>query len=192
MRAAALLLLCGILAACAAPALTLYTLGAPPAASPADPLGRTPVVIALARVSIQDDLDTEDIVVRDGSVLRRSHRGRWASRLSMGITDRLTQRLAARYPGALVTDRPLSDTPTDRILINIGRLDVTSAGVATLDADWLVVPRDANAPTERNRAGFSMAGPVAMDQDVVALIGALVDKLADAIAIPTLASAKGR
>ena len=192
MRAAALLLLCGILAACAAPALTLYTLGAPPAASPADSLGRTPVVIALARVSIQDDLDTEDIVVRDGSVLRRSHRGRWASRLSMGITDRLTQRLAARYPGALVTDRPLSDTPADRVLINIGRLDVTSAGVATLDADWLVVPRDANAPTERNRAGFSMAGPVATDQDVVALIGALVDKLADAIAIPTLAPAKGR
>lgn len=192
MRRTALLLVCGVLAACAAPALTLYTLGTPPVASAADPLGRTPMVIALVRVSIQDDLDTEDIVVRDGSTLRRSHHGRWASRLSMGITDRLTQRLAARYPGALVTDRPLTETPADRVLINIGRLDVTTAGAATLDADWLVVPRDTNASTERDRASFSMTGPVATDQDVVALIGALLDRLAGAIEIPMLPPMKGR
>ena len=61
---------------------------------------------------------------------------RWSSRLSLGITDRLTARLAARYPRALVTDRPLTETPSDRLLINIGRLDVTAAGVATLDADF--------------------------------------------------------
>ncbi|HBK07756.1 MAG TPA: hypothetical protein DDZ81_18200 [Acetobacteraceae bacterium] len=184
MRRPALLLGCGLLAACAAPALTLYTLGTPPVVSGAVPLGRTPVVISLTRVSLQDDLDTQDIVVRDGSMLQRSHKGRWAARLSMGITDRLTQRLAARYPGALVTDRPLTETPTDRILVNIGRLDVTTAGIATLDADWLVVPRDTASPTVRNRANFSATGPVGTDQDVVTLIGMLLDKLADVIEVP--------
>lgn len=192
MRGAVLILCCGILAACAAPALTLYTLGTPPSASVNDALGPTPMVVALARVSIQDDLDTEYIMVRDGSRLLASHQGRWATRLSVGVTDRLTQRLAARYPGALITDRPLNETPADRLLINIGRLDVTSAGFATLDADWLVVPRDANARTERKRANFSMTGSVATDQDVVALIGALLDKLAGAIEVPRLAIAKGR
>ena len=101
-----------LLASCATPPLTLYTLGAPPIAADTAPLGRRPVVIAVARVTVPDELDTEDIVVRDGSTLRRSTRGRWASRLSLGITDRLTERLAERRPDALVTDRPLTDTPS--------------------------------------------------------------------------------
>src|SRR6195952_1882598 len=104
-----LLLGCLALATCGAPALTVYTLGPPEGASDAAPLGHKPVVIAVARVTIPDELDTEDLVIRDGSVLRRSARGRWASRLSLGITDRLTNRLAARNPTVLVTDRPVAD-----------------------------------------------------------------------------------
>jgi uncharacterized lipoprotein YmbA len=161
----------------------LYTLEAPSAASEAVPLGNKPVVIAVARVTVPDELDTEDIVVRDGSTLRRSSPGRWASRLSLGITDRLTERLAERRPDALVTDRPLTETPSYRVLINIGQLDVTAAGVATLDADWLVVPRDTAPPARRDRGRFTAAGPVATDQDVVTLVGGLLDQLAGAIDI---------
>ena len=172
------------LGSCGAPPLTVYTLGPPGGAVEAAPLGRMPVVIAVARVSIPDSLDTEDIVVRgDGSILRRSRSGRWASRLSLGITDRLTQRLAERRPDALVTDRPLSDAATWRVLVNIGRLDVTAAGVATLDADWLVVRRGASAPARPDRGHFSATGPVATDQDVVTLVGRLLDELAGAIDI---------
>jgi uncharacterized lipoprotein YmbA len=172
-----------LLASCATPPLTLYTLGAPPIASDTVPLGKRPVVIAVARVTVPDELDTEDLVVRDGSTLRRSTRGRWASRLSLGITDRLTVRLAERRPDALVTDRPLTDTPSFRVLINIGRLDVTTAGVATLDADWMIVPRDAGARTLRDRGHFTASGPVATDQDVVKLLGDVLDQLARAIDI---------
>jgi hypothetical protein len=172
-----------LLASCAAPPLTLYTLGTPTQAADAPPLGRPQVVIAVARVTIPDELDTADIVVRDGSTLRRSSLGRWASRLSLSITDRLTQRLGQRYPNALVTDRPLTETPSERVLVNIGRLDVTSAGVATLDADWMVVPRDPAHGTRRNRLHVSVTGPVATDQDVVTLVGVLLDRLASAIDI---------
>ena len=173
-----------LLASCGAPPLTVYTLAAPATAADAAPAGRTKLVIAVARVSIPDALDTEDIVVRnDGSVLRRSRSGRWASRLSLGITDRLTQLLAERRPDALVTDRPLSDAAILRVLVNIERLDVTAAGVATLDADWLVVRRDAGAPVVPVRGHFSATGPVGTDQDVVTLVGHLVDRLAAAISI---------
>lgn len=178
-----LILGCWSLSACASPPLTLYTLGTPAIAANARPPGRVSIVIAVARVTIQDELDTEDIFVRDGSTLRRSVRGRWGSRLSLGITDRLTERLAERYPRALVTDRPLTETPSDRVLVNIGRLDVTAAGVATLDADWLVVPGDSAKLAPRDRGHFSAKGPTATDQDVVTLVGIVVDQLAAAIDI---------
>ena len=173
-----------LLSGCAAPPLTLYTLGTPPLASNTVPLGRSPVLIAVARVSVPDELDTEEIIVRDGNRLQRSHMGRWASRLSIGITDRVTQRLAEKRPDALVTDRPLTETPAYRVLINIGRLDVTSGGTATLDADWMIVPRDAAAPTLRDRGHFVVTGPVAADQGAVALVGQALDRLADAIVLP--------
>jgi uncharacterized lipoprotein YmbA len=175
-----------MLGACSAAPLTLYTLGADTAGSPAIvsnsvPLGKKPAVIAIARVTIPDELDTEDIVVRDGSTLRRSRLGRWASRLSLGITDRVTQRLAQRRPDALVTARPLTETPTYRVLINIGRLEVSVAGVATLDADWLIVSRDAAAAPVRDRGHFSATGSVVTDQDVVNLMGVVLDQLSGAI-----------
>lgn len=173
------LLLCLLLAACAAPNLTLYTLGTAPSEAP--PPGRPRAVIAVARVTIPDELDTQDIMVRDGSTLQRSSLGRWASRLSLGITDRLTERLAGRYPDVLVTDRPLTETPAERVLVNIARLDVTTAGVATLDADWMVVPADPRRPTIRDRLHVTATGPVATDQDVVTLVGQLLDRLAGAI-----------
>lgn len=182
MRALLLCLPLGLLlASCGAPPLTLYTLGTASQGGEARPLGRTSVVIAVARVTIPDELDMTDIVVRDGSTLRRSALGRWASRLSLGITDRLTERLGQRYPDALVTDRPLTEAPSERVLVNIGRLDVSTAGVATLEADWMVVPRDPARPTRRNRLHVSVTGPVATDQDVVTLVGTLLDRLAGAI-----------
>jgi uncharacterized lipoprotein YmbA len=170
-----------LLGSCAAPPLKLYTLETPATAAAARPPGRASIIVAVARVTIPDSLDTEDIVVREGSTLRRSGLGRWASRLSVSITGRLTQRLGERYPRALVTDRPLTETPSDRVLINIGRLDITDAGVATLDADWLVLPHDAATPPRRERAHFTATGPVASDQEVVTLLGTVLDRLAGAI-----------
>jgi hypothetical protein len=103
--------------------------------------------------------------------------------LSLAITGRLTRRLGQRYPAALVTDRPLTETPSERILVNIGRLDITTAGVATLDADWMVVPSNARRPPRRHLLQISATGPVATDQDVVTLVGVVLDRLAEAIVI---------
>jgi uncharacterized lipoprotein YmbA len=47
-----------LLGSCGAPTLTLYTLGAPSTASDTVPLGKKLVVIAVARVTVPDELDT--------------------------------------------------------------------------------------------------------------------------------------
>ena len=178
-----------VVVACGAPPLTLYTLAAPTTSEtppPRPPLSRKPLVIEVVRVTLPDEIDTEDILVRNGSVLRRSERGRWASRLSLGVTDRLTGRLAASRPDALVTDRLQAEAASYRVLINISRLDVTTSGVATLEADWLIAPHDSATPTRRNRARFTVTGPVATDQQVVTLEEKLLDQLAAAIDISAL------
>jgi len=173
-------------ASCASPALSLYTL-APTEPSPeAVPLAGRVMVIEIRRVVVPDYLDTQDILVRDGNTLRRSAHGRWATRLSVGVTRYLTRLLAARRSDALVTDQPQVETPNDRILITISTLDITSSGVATLEADWTVVPRDPAQPTRRRRASFTATGSVATDQDVVTLMQAVLTKLADAINIARL------
>ena len=175
-----------LLTSCAGPPLILYTLNVPSAAADSPPLGSRPTVIEIVRVTVPDELDTQDIVVRDGDRLLRSRRGRWASRLSLGITDRLTERLAARRPDALITDQPRADPPSYRVLISISRLDVTAAGTATLDANWTILPRDPAKPILRDRVRISATGPVRTDQEVVALLGGLLDRLAGALDVSGL------
>ncbi len=175
-----------LLASCAAPPLKLYTLDAPAIATDSRPLGGRAAVIQIQRVTLPDYLDTQDILVRRGSTLDRSSLGRWASRLSLGITDLLAARLAQRRPDVLVTDQPQTQTPTYRILVNISRLDVTADGVATVEADWQIVPSNAALPIRRDRGGFSARGAVTTDQDVVILEQSVLDQLAGAIDIAGL------
>jgi uncharacterized lipoprotein YmbA len=168
-----------LVAGCAGPPLTLYTLASPDGA--AAPFGRQPVVIAVARVAIPDALDTEDILVRDGTMLRRSSAGRWASRLSLGITDLLTGRLAARRPDALVTDQPQLVPVSARLMVDVAQWDVTAQGEGRVSASWTILPTDPALPPIRGRVAFSVQGATATDQDVVRLEQHLAERLAGAI-----------
>ncbi|MBS0639374.1 MAG: membrane integrity-associated transporter subunit PqiC [Proteobacteria bacterium] len=166
------------LAGCAGPPLSTYTLSLPPSPAAEAPLGPAPKVIAVSRVVLQSDMDGTDMILRDGSVLRRSLTGRWGSRLSVGMTDRLTERLAARYPRAVVTTTPLTDAPTVSIRVTVGRFDIDTAGNAVLEAAWLIVPANPKLPVRQDRTRITLQAPVATDQDVVDVTGALVDRLA--------------
>ena len=177
-------LLCTLLASCASPPLTLYTLADDSSSAVAPSLDEHPVVVEIARVSIPDDFDSEDILVHDGNVLKRSKTGRWASRLSLEITSLLTHDLAARYPQALVTDVRQLTSPADRLLVSITRLDISAQGRAEIVADWQLVPENSEAKIARARAQFSLSGPVATDKDVVALEGELVNRLAGSVFLP--------
>lgn len=170
------------LGACASPPLTVYTLEASGEISDATPSTGKIKVVEVRRVVVPDALDNQDIVVRQGSTLVRSSHGRWASRFSVNATYFLTRLLAQRRPTVLVTDQPQVEPPNYRLLVTIGALDLAANGTATLEADWLIVPRDPALPSQRQRGRFSATGPVATDQDVVSLNKAVLRQLADAIA----------
>jgi uncharacterized lipoprotein YmbA len=174
-----------LLVGCAGPPLTLYTLepdgSALGGAGDQPVLGATPTVIAVAPVAVPAELDSEDVSVRSGAVVQRSSSGRWASRLSNEITERLTADLAARDPQALVTSAPQGQTPTYRVVVTLSRFDVSAAGRVVVTADWAIVPADPAAAVQRGRTIFAVEGPVATDVQVVTLQGAAVDRLGRAI-----------
>ncbi len=172
-----------VLGSCAGPPLKLYTLGAGHAEAEGKAFNRSPVIIAVARVTLPDELDNDDILVRSGQNLLRSSRGRWSARLSTEVTERLTAQLAARRPDALVTSTPQSQTPSYRIVITLSRFDVSVDGRATLAADWLIVPSDPAASPRRDRTTFTMDGSVATDRDVVLLEGRVMDRLGQSIGL---------
>lgn len=180
-----------VLSACAAPAVTRYTLDGPAQTGPVSPLATSPTVIAISRVTVPDYLDTQDILVRRGNVLEPSHSGRWATRLSLGVTNLIAGRLARIRPDALVTDQPQGTTPAYRLLINISRFDLatgstSSDGKATLEADWQIIPRNAATPVRRVRARIDGSGPIRTDSEVVALTTTVLTRLAAAIDITPL------
>ena len=172
-----------VLASCASPALKEYVLTGPPVSAAPKALDAHTTVIEVSRIALPDYLDNEDIAVRRGSVIEKSHLGRWASRLSLGATDLVTARLARGRPNALITAEPHTTKAAYRLVINISRLDVSASGVATLEADWLIVPRDPSVPIRRERSAFSTTGPVVTDGDIVALQQTVLDQLAAAILV---------
>jgi uncharacterized lipoprotein YmbA len=171
-------------ASCASPPITLYTLAPASAAGLPSPPSRPTTVIEVRRVSIPDYLDSEDILIRKGNVLIRSTKGRWATRLSLGITRLLTARFAQRRPDALVTDQVQGQAPNERIDVAISEFDVTSAGTGVLDASWQIMPRNLRLPIRRGRRRYTENGPVAGEQDVVTLMTNLLLQLADAVDLP--------
>jgi hypothetical protein len=165
------------LAACAAPPLKVYTLDAPAILVDTRP-APTHASLEVWRIVLPDYLDTQDIVLREGSQINRSSHARWASRLSIGATDLITARLAAARPDLFITDQPLVSPARYRLFINISRLDVSWDGAASLAADWTIVPRDDRRPELHDRTAFALTGPVKTDADVVALTNAVLDELA--------------
>lgn len=170
--------------ACAARPLKLYTLNDPAALGPPGQLRPGAPVIEVDRLTLPDYIDTLDILLRRGSVLERSDGARWASRLSILATNLLTARLATRAPDALVTDQWRGTAADYRLMVQVTRLDVTTAGVASLNAYWQIIPRNPQLRTVRDRTRIRVTGPVATDQEVVDLETELFERLAGAIRLP--------
>lgn len=173
------------LVSCAAPPLRLYTLGMPSDEnanqSSRPSLSSRAETVAVSTVVIPDYLDSQDMVVRRGEEIVRSPRSRWATRLSIGITDLIANQMAGFHPSMLITDQPLADVATLRVQVDISRFDVDMNGQATLDAHWAILPADPHKPLIRDRAHLTMTAPVTTDADVAALMRKMVILLADKV-----------
>ncbi|ATJ90346.1 MULTISPECIES: PqiC family protein [Acetobacter] len=173
---------CALLSACASPPLRLYTLGMPSDQEVRQPhLSSRATTIQISRVVIPDYLDSQDMVLRNGEEIVRSPKSRWATRLSLGMTDLITNEIANSHPNELITDQPLVDVATLRVQVNISRFDVDANGQAVLDANWAVLPQDPNKPLIRDRAHLTASGSVATDSDVAALMRHMTLQLADRV-----------
>ncbi|MDE7547853.1 PqiC family protein [Acetobacter fabarum] len=170
------------LAGCASPPLRLYTLGVPSDANIGEPhLSSRAATIAISRVILPDYLDSQDIITRQGEEILRNTRARWATRLSLGVTDLLTNVLSNKRPSEMITDQPLADVTTMRVQIDISRFDVATNGVATLDATWVVLPRDPTQPLIRERTHLVATGDVGSAAEVATLMRGLVIRLAERV-----------
>ncbi|WP_278368509.1 membrane integrity-associated transporter subunit PqiC [Acetobacter orientalis] len=180
--AAALLGACTLLSGCASPPLRLYTLGMPSDQNVQPPhLSARAQTVQIARIMLPDYLDTQDMVIRNREEILRSPKSRWATRLSVGITDLITNEIATFHPTLLITDQPLADAATLRIQVNVSRFDVDTDGQAVLDAYWAIMPQDPQQPLIRERAHLTANGSVASDADMAALMRKLVIMLADKV-----------
>ncbi|GBQ07564.1 PqiC family protein [Acetobacter cerevisiae] len=176
----ALLSGCTLLTSCASPPLRLYTLGMPSDQDARQPhLSARATTIEISRTVIPDYLDSQDIVLRNGEEIVRSPKSRWATRLSLGITDLITNQIAVSHPNELITDQPLADAATLRVQVNISRLDVDANGSAVMDANWAVLPQDPNKPLIRDRVHLSETGDVSTDAAIAALMRKMIIELAN-------------
>ena len=174
-----------LLAGCAssAPPLNFYTLGTPngPAAASLPSLSAHTPTVQIARVVLPDYMDTQDMVLRDQEKIVRSDKGRWATRLSVGVTDLITNQIALSHPDELITDQPVPEAATWRVQINISRFDIDTHGQAVLDANWSVLPADMKQPIVKQRAHIVTSGSVSSDANVASLMRKLVVILAGQI-----------
>lgn len=174
-----------LITGCAAPPLKFYTRGEVRPTIYTLPLRRQTAVMEVDRLTLPNYLDSQEILLRNGSVLEESSTGRWVSRLSLLATDLVTSRLAKRFPNALITDQGLEEAAQYRIVIHVARLDITKNGRASMDADWQILSGDRESRSTRGRAHISFTARTATDMDTVRLETVMFDRLADAIKLPT-------
>jgi uncharacterized protein len=142
-------------------------------------------VIQLERVLVPDYLDTTDIEMRVGAhEIRESATGRFAERLSLGVTQALRSELASRLAPYTVAIAHAAEAPARRILVNVDAFDVWPSGRCVLIADWSILEADRKSSLRADRGTFTTnaGGAEVGDAALVAAMADTVRQLADRIA----------
>jgi len=165
----------------------IYTLGeAAGAPSNADAGSKKRPELQLQRVLVPDYLDTTELVLRVGvHEVRESPTGRFAERLSLGITHGLRSDLAERLPLDTLSLAEPAEKWSRRILVTIDAFDVWQNGRCVLTANWSIVRADRADVPIADKGTFVTApadGDVASDAAIVSAMADAVRQLADRIA----------
>jgi uncharacterized lipoprotein YmbA len=141
------------------------------------------LVLELKPVQLPDYLDNQDILIRGaGNEVVASLAGRWAERLSVGVTRALAADLAARLPGyVVVTASPAFGATPSQIHIDFDAFDARADGRIYLAARW-----SATSPSggvlAASRAALVEAMEGTADGAVAAGMSRALHRLAEAIA----------
>jgi len=156
----------------------LTAMDRPAAADPASDGGR-PLTLALGPVRLAPYLDRNDLAIRlSADEIRYSDGERWAEPLERNVTNVLASNLSRLLGTARVFayPQPPGLLPAYQIDVEIGRLDTTRGGEATLAAHWTIAElgtRDllASRDSYLTRAAAGTGTPAA----VAALSGVLAE-----------------
>ncbi len=173
-----------LLAGCVgAPAPRVYVLGDAPNPPPgvASLAGRP--VLQLLPVAVPDYLDTRDILLRSGAnEVKPSPTGRWADRLSVGLTRALAVALAVRLPGTTVVTDPPVAPPARQAVVTVDSFEIRPDGQCLLAAHWTVTGGDGRSVLRSERGTFAEQAGDAGDAAVAAAMTRAVDRLAERLA----------
>lgn len=166
------------------PETRIYVLGDPPApAANASTLSGRPV-IRLLPVSVPDYVDTQDILFRGGqNEVTASQTGRWAERLSVGMTHALFAALGTRLPAAniVAADRPIIP-PVQQIQVDVESLEIRPDGRCLVIARWAVSSGDGLRVLRSERDTLIEQAVDKGDASIASAITRIIDRLADRIA----------
>lgn len=193
MAGAALAALTLMLASCASPPSSFYTLtdATGPAAAADANVPATPYAIEVSPVAVPDQVDRPQIVVtRGGGRVDILEESRWAAPLKNELTSTISRGLTQRLGAMDVYGLPRADAlAVYRVSTSVQRFESTPGEQAALTAVWSVrrVPGDMMltcrfAGTERASGGVA---------EVVAAQRRLVDRLVEGIGNAIATSARG-
>jgi uncharacterized protein len=151
-------------------------------------------VMQLERVLIPDYLDTSDILLWVGPhEIHESATGRFAERLSLGITHALRSDLSARLPLYTIALTQSGARPARQILVTVDAFDVWPTGRCILIADWTILDADRKVLLSADRGTFTTGalGANPGDGAIVAAMADAVRQLADHIASTAAALPRG-
>lgn len=167
-------------AGCASsPTVRMYVLGDPARLAPvaSSESGRT--VVHLSPVSVPDYLDTEDILIRSAAnEVKPSPSGRWAERLSVGVTQALAGALAAGLPSIVIVTKQPVIRPAQQIVVDVEVFEVRPDGRCLLIARWNILGGDDLHGLRSGHNTFVEQAADASDAAIASAMTRAVDQLA--------------
>jgi uncharacterized lipoprotein YmbA len=184
-RLVPLLVLLVVVAGCAgSPPARVYVLGDPPNPPPGiSTLSGRPVMRVLP-VAVPDYLDTRDIVIRSGqNEVKASPTGRWAERLSVGLTHALAAALASRVPDADTVVGPPSGRPAEQVMVDVEIFEIRPDGRCLLTARWTLSSGDNGRVAHSGRGTFVEQAADTGDGAIASAMTRSIGRLAEQIAV---------
>lgn len=139
-------------------------------------------IVEVRPVRVPDYLDVSDLLIRKpGNRIEASPTGRWAERLSVGVTRALTGALTRRLPEFLVTDSALAEQAKCRVLVDVEAFERRADGPAVLDAHWSVVDNISGDAVSIERVSLSSPVNAPGDAALVHAMSLSLENLAERV-----------
>lgn len=184
-RAIATVLAACTLVSCASvePRPTIYVLGSPASSERKTEslLGRP--ILEVKPVHLPDYIDVTDILIRrPDNVLDASRTGRWAERLSAGVTRAFAAGLESRLTYMAVTTGNPGERQYCQTVVDVETFERSVEGAVVFAAQWRLLGSDSDGPLVAERVTLAESGVAENDAAIVAAMSRTIDAFAEQVA----------